>query len=71
MKTKLDLLREELAKMRAMRAKYQMEKGLAAEHNKDLRENADYDYWHEREQNMTIRILRLTKEISDLVESRR
>ncbi len=64
--TKIDLLREDLKKLMSQREKIQMEKGMAAEHNKDLRENADYDYWLEREQTITARIRRLTAEIETL-----
>lgn len=71
MKTKIDLLRDDLIKLRNERKKIQFEKGQAAEHNKDLRENADYDYWNDRERNITIRIRRLSKEIEDLVKKQK
>lgn len=42
-----------------------MEKGLAAEENKDLRENSAYDYWDEKERALLFRIRKIAKEISE------
>ena len=64
--TKIDLLRAELGKLMGEREKVQMEKGLAAQHNQDIRENADYDYWFQRELHLTVRIKRITHEIEKL-----
>lgn len=69
-KTKIDILRENLKNLMEERKRVQKEKGDAAEHNKDLRENADYDYWFQREIALTIRIRNLTKEIQDLYDKK-
>lgn len=66
--TKIDKLRTELIKLREERKAVILEKGLAAEENKDLRENSAYDYWFEQEAQMTARIIRVTKMIEDLAE---
>lgn len=42
-----------------------VEKGLAAEENKDLRENSAYDYWDEKERNLIFRIRKIMRDISD------
>lgn len=42
------------------------EKGLAAEENKDIRENFAYDYWHEKELSLVARIHKLMKEIKEM-----
>ena len=64
--TKIDKLRTELINLREERKTVILEKGLAAEENKDLRENSAYDYWFEQEAQVTARILRLTKMIEEL-----
>lgn len=63
--TKIDKLRKELIELREERAKVILEKGLAAEYNKDLRENAAYDYWYEKETEMTVRILQVMEIIRE------
>jgi len=47
--TKIDKLRQELTELRKERDKIIFEKGMAANENKDLRENSAYDYWFEKE----------------------
>ena len=63
-----DELRSKLIEMRKERDQIIFEKGLAAEENKDIRENATYDYWFEKEQNITARILKITAEIEQLTK---
>ncbi|MFA6981602.1 MAG: hypothetical protein WC243_01075 [Patescibacteria group bacterium] len=67
---KLKTLRDGLVKLREERTRVTMEKGLAAEDNKDLRENASYDYWEQKEFNLTARIIALMKEIDKLAKSK-
>ena len=62
--TKIDKLRNELIKLREERSKVIFEKGLAAEENKDLRENFAYDYWFEKECQMEARIA----QVKDMIE---
>jgi len=69
-KTRLDIMREELKKLMEERKKAQREKGESAEYNKDLRENADYDYWLHREMALTYRIRKLTAEIQDVYDKK-
>jgi transcription elongation GreA/GreB family factor len=64
--TKIDILREKLKKLQNERTRVQNEKGQAAEHNKDIRENADYDYWLDREISLSVRIRSLSAEIEEL-----
>ena len=54
--TKIDKLRKELIELRKERDKIIFEKGMAANENKDLRENSAYDYWFEKEMQITSRI---------------
>ncbi len=68
--TQIEKLREELKKLQTERDKAQLKKGEAAEDNKDLRENSEYDYWVLQEQNLTIRIRRITYEIETLYKKR-
>lgn len=63
MKTKIEQLREQLVNLRKERDVIIFEKGLAAQDNNDLRENSTYDYWLEKEFNITHRIMSITKEI--------
>ena len=65
-KTKIDNLREELIKLRKERSQIILEKGFAAEENKDLRENSAYDYWFEKEMQITSRIYHITNMIQEL-----
>ena len=64
--TKIDKLRNELIKLREERKAVILEKGLAAEENKDLRENFTYDYWFEKEAQATARIAHVTEMIEEL-----
>lgn len=64
--TKIDKLRNELIKLRKERESIIFEKGLAAEDNKDLRENSTYDYWFEKEILANARITLLIKMIGEL-----
>jgi len=64
--TKIDKLRNELIKLREERSKIIFEKGMAAGENKDLRENFAYDYWFEKECQVTGRIARVREMIHDL-----
>ncbi|MFZ2664251.1 MAG: hypothetical protein WAX66_02725 [Patescibacteria group bacterium] len=66
--TKIDKLRNEIIKLRKEREEVIFEKGLAAEDNKDLRENSAYDYWFEKEIVANSRIAHLIKMIEDLSE---
>lgn len=65
-KTKIDELREKIAELNKKRDEIIMEKGLAAEANKDLRENSLFDYCEMKERNLTIQINNLIHEIQDL-----
>ena len=58
--TKIDKLREKLIDLRKEREKITFEKGMAANENKDLRENSAYDYWFEKEMLITARINNVT-----------
>ncbi len=53
-------------KLREERAKVIFEKGLAAEENKDLRENFAYDYWFEKECQMKARIIQVVDMIEEI-----
>lgn len=64
--TPIENLRQKIKELSAELSHATLEKGLAAEDNKDLRENSDYDYWDQKESLLIIRIHRLMKEINDL-----
>jgi hypothetical protein len=64
----VDYLREQIKKLSLEREKATFEKGLSAQENKDLRENSEYDYWVEKETNLTIKIGNLHKEIVRITE---
>lgn len=64
----IEKLREQIKKLSAEREKAQLEKGFAAEDNKDLRENFAYDYWVSREDLLTAKIGNLIKEIIRLTK---
>jgi len=64
--TKIDKLRNELINLREERKTIIFEKGLAAEDNKDLRENSTYDYWFEKEIVANARIAHLIEMIEEL-----
>ena len=64
-KTKMNLLRKELVELRKEREKITIEKGLIAQDNKDLRENAAYDHWEQKERNVTSRIYKIIQEIEE------
>ena len=63
---KAETLRQKLKFLREEREKAMLEKGLAAEDNKDLRENFAYDYWEQQETNISAQIFQITKEIEEL-----
>jgi len=63
--TKIDKLRKELIKLREERDKIIFEKGMAAEENKDLRENSTYDFWFDKEMLITNRIENLISIINE------
>jgi transcription elongation GreA/GreB family factor len=63
--TKIDKLRNELIRLRKEREEVIFEKGLAAEENKDLRENFAYDYWFEKECQMNARIMQVVNIIEE------
>lgn len=65
---KVERLRERLSEQRKKLEEASFEKGLAAEENKDLRENFAYDYWVSQEQLITARILATLKEIEHLTK---
>jgi hypothetical protein len=64
--TPIEKLRDLLLKLKKDLETATMEKGLAADENKDLRENSTYDYWEQKESMFIIRIHRTMKEIRDL-----
>lgn len=64
--TPIEKLRTKIKELSTELAHATLEKGLAAEDNKDLRENSDYDYWDQKESLLIIRIHRLMNEINDL-----
>ena len=64
--TKIEKLREKISQLKKELERATLEKGLAAEENKDLRENSMYDSWEEKETMYTIRIHKMMKEIRDL-----
>jgi len=68
--TKAETLRHIITKFRKELEKATLEKGLAAEDNKDLRENFAYDYWDDKERMITIRIGKVLKELSDLTKAK-
>lgn len=47
--TKVDKLRKDLIRLRKKLIEVTMKKGLAAQNDKDLRENSDYEYWLNQE----------------------
>ncbi|KKS29478.1 MAG: hypothetical protein UV83_C0003G0086 [candidate division WWE3 bacterium GW2011_GWE2_43_18] len=65
---KVDRLRERLTEQRKKLEEASFEKGMAAEENKDLRENFAYDYWVSQEQLITARIFATLKEIEHLTK---
>lgn len=65
---KVERLRERLSEQRKKLEEASFEKGLAAEENKDLRENFAYDYWVSQEQLITARIFATLKEIEHLTK---
>lgn len=67
-KTKIDELREKLGSLQKEREKVILEKGFAAEDNKDLRENAQYDFLLQKEHLITTRIHNILKEIDSLIK---
>ena len=54
-------LRNKLVELRKKRTYITVQKGFAANHNKDLRENATYDNWFDQE-------LLITAEIAEVIE---
>ncbi len=64
--TKIDKLRQELTELRKERDKIIFEKGMAANENKDLRENSAYDYWFEKEMHINARIHHTILMIEDI-----
>ena len=64
--TKIDKLRKELVETRKERERIVFEKGMAAEENKDLRENSTYDYWFEKEMQATTRISHIISMIDEI-----
>lgn len=67
-KSKVDRLRDDLAELRKKRIKITMEKGFAAEENKDLRENFAYDYWVQQEEVINARIGTVIELIGELTK---
>lgn len=65
---KVEMLRKRLSEQRKKLEKATIEKGLAAEENKDLRENFAYDYWVDQERLITARIHATLKEIESLTK---
>jgi hypothetical protein len=69
--TDIEILRKKLTELRKERDAIMFEKGLSAEENKDLRENATFDFWARKEHNVTSQILQITKEITELTHKNR
>lgn len=65
---KVEVLRAKLGELRKELERVTMEKGLAAEDNKDLRENFAFDYWYQQEELMLGRIRSLMHEIKSLAK---
>jgi len=63
---KTEKLRNKISELKKQLEVATLEKGLAADENKDLRENSVYDYWDQKESILIIRIHRIMKEIRDL-----
>ena len=61
----IEKLREKIAELKKDLETVTFEKGLAAEDNKDLRENSAYDYWDQKESILIIRIHKIMREITD------
>jgi hypothetical protein len=61
----IEKLREKIKELKQELETVTFEKGLAAEDNKDLRENSAYDYWDQKESILIIRIHKIMKEIRD------
>ena len=68
MNSKLEHLQEELKRLRKERAEIIFEKGMAAEDNKDLRENGAYIAMEEREQWYTAKIHKTMREIEEITK---
>jgi len=64
--TKLEQLQKELADLRKTRQKVILEKGEAAEDNKDLRENGAYIALEEREHYYTSKIHKVIRDLDNL-----
>ncbi len=64
----IENLREQLFILRKKRDEVILEKGLVAQDNNDLRENAAFEYLEQQERILTIKILALTQEISESVK---
>ncbi|HLD51230.1 hypothetical protein A3K34_01070 [candidate division WWE3 bacterium RIFOXYC1_FULL_40_10] len=62
-KTKIEELRERIAELQEERKHVILEKGLSAQENNDLRENAQYDFWDRKEHNYNSRIAKLTHDL--------
>jgi hypothetical protein len=68
---KIKELRSKLFSLRKERDALIFEKGLIAQDNKDLRENAAFQFLEMKEHALTQRIYRLMAEINDLVKLRK
>jgi transcription elongation GreA/GreB family factor len=64
-------LRQKLKFLREKRDAAIFEKGLAADENKDLRENFAYDYWVQQETNLTCQINDAIGEIEHITNVKR
>lgn len=64
----IELLRQKIKELNKERDKAIFEKGLAADENKDLRENFAYDYWFEKEMNISAKISGLIREIERIAK---
>ncbi len=61
----IENLRQKITELKQELADATFEKGLAADENKDLRENFAYDYWDQKERVLLNRIHGLIREIAD------
>ncbi|MBN1162140.1 30S ribosomal protein S2 [Patescibacteria group bacterium] len=67
-RSKINQLRDQLSELKKKREEVILERGKAAEGNKDLRENAAFDYLDQEERNVASQINMLMKEIGKLAK---
>lgn len=67
--SKIEELRQKISDLKKELENATLEKGLAAEDNKDLRENFAYDYWEQKERLCVSRIHSIMQELRELIGS--